>query len=112
MINKVTFEKGKANFLKLLSKRVHEFELSLSNRIIFERNKVEIADCLKALRFAIIKFEIIILRGQVECLKVNKDPSYYMCRNPANPLGISEPDWEAFLIASDDNDKVQKALEK
>lgn len=111
LINRVTFEKGKANFLKLLSKRIHDFELSLVSKTIFEKSRVEIADYLKALRFAIKKFEIIMLTGMVECLRINKDESFYMCRATGNPLGIPERDWQSFLEESD-KDKVQRTLEK
>lgn len=105
LINRVTYEKGKANFLKLLAKKIHDFELSLFSKTIFEKCRVEIADILKALWFAINKFEIIILSGMLECLKIKKDESYYGCSYAANPLGIPESDWEAFLVETD-KDKV------
>lgn len=71
MINRITFEKGKANFIRILAKKVHEYELTLSNKLIFEKSKVDISDHLKALRFGLNKFEVIILRGLVELLNIN-----------------------------------------
>lgn len=72
LIKRMTFEKGKCNFLRLLSDRVHQFELTLSNRVIFEKSKVEISDHLKALRYGLNKYELIIYRGLLEWLKINK----------------------------------------
>lgn len=79
LISRITFEKGKSNFLRLLAIRVHEYELTLSNKLIFEKSKVDISDHLKALRFGLNKYELIIIRGMMEWLKLNKDTEYYQC---------------------------------
>jgi serine/threonine-protein kinase ULK/ATG1 len=50
LLSRITFEKGKANFIRLLQKKFYDYELTLGNKIIFEKSKVEISDHLKALR--------------------------------------------------------------
>jgi serine/threonine-protein kinase ULK/ATG1 len=54
LLSRITFEKGKANFIRQLQKKFYDYELTLANKIIFEKSKVEISDHLKALRLNLI----------------------------------------------------------
>ncbi|CAD8050160.1 unnamed protein product [Paramecium primaurelia] len=112
LISRLTFEKGKCMFLRLLSQRVKEYELTLSNKLIFEKSKVDISDHLKSLRFGLNKFELIINRGLVEWMEVNKNLKYYCCWDINNPIGVNDTDWENFLTEGLDREKIKKALEK
>jgi hypothetical protein len=97
LINRITFEKGKVNFLKQLAKKLHDYEHTLSSKIYLENSKVEIADHLKALRFGTNKFALVILNGMVQWMNLDRDQQYYACRNDSNPLGIPNDDWQVFL---------------
>jgi len=110
-LKRITFEKGKISFLRILSEKVHEYELTLANKLIFEKSKVEISDHLKALRYGLNKYELIVIRGLMEWLNVNKNPDFYKCQDILNPVGVIENDWETFLEGNE-KDKIIKALEK
>jgi hypothetical protein len=73
---------------------------------------VEIADHLKALRFGVNKYELIILAGIIQWMSVNKTDKYYPYGSAKNPLNIPEDDWQMFLTQSTDKEKIQRALDK
>ncbi|KAM3135463.1 hypothetical protein pb186bvf_012482 [Paramecium bursaria] len=112
LIKRITYEEGKSKFLRILSEKIQNFENQLTQKLIFLNNKVDISDRLKALKFGLNKYEVIIKTGLLEWLKINKDQSYYQCDQVENPLGVNENDWEEFLGKIENYASIQKALEK
>jgi len=62
---------------------------------------VEISDHLKALRFGLNKFEMLILHGMLEWLKLNKSEDFFLCKSPNNPVNVPEDEWKVFLESED-----------
>lgn len=95
-----------------MSQRLKEYELTLSSKLIFDKSKVDISDHLKSLRYGLNKYELIILRGLIEWMEVNKISKYYACENINNPINVNDTDWENFLIEGAEREKIKKVLEK
>ena len=93
-----------------MAKKIHDFEITLQSKTIFEKTRVDIADHLKALRFGLNKYVMIMLQGMVGWFKEDGKTYYYRFEGD-NPLFTKEEDWQLFLREGE-KELICKALEK